>query len=143
VCINYPFVATNAKRQLPGSRVHNAAVVPDALFSLSGGDADLPRSSDTKPGLPGRDVDHSASVILFSIHSVSISNTCSPSRYLTMAASSSVTMLGHENAPPVDSGGALIVMVTWPSSLVTGGYSLFSVIADWAAARSTIALSAA
>ena len=38
---------------------------------------------------------------------------CRASRCLTMAASSSLTMPGCEKAPPVDSGGALIVMVTW------------------------------
>jgi len=31
---------------------------------------------------------------------------------MTMAVSSPVTMPGHEKAPPVDSGGAFIVMVT-------------------------------
>jgi hypothetical protein len=60
-----------------------------------------------------------------------------------MSASSLVTMPGHEKAPPVDSGGAFVRMVTWWSSVVTRVHSLFSVIADWAAARSTIALSAA
>ena len=68
---------------------------------------------------------------------------CRPSLYLTMAASSPVTMPGYEKAPPEDSGGAFIVMVPWWSSVVTRTYSLFSVIADCAAARSTIALSAA
>ena len=37
---------------------------------------------------------------------------CRPSRYLTMAASSRVTMPGCEKAPPVDSGEAFVVMVT-------------------------------
>ena len=68
---------------------------------------------------------------------------CRPSRCLTMAASSPVTMPGCEKAPPVVSGGAFVVMVTWWSSVVMRTYSLFSVIADCAAARSTIALSAA
>jgi hypothetical protein len=68
---------------------------------------------------------------------------CRPSRCLTMAASSLVTMFGCEKAPPVDSGGAFVWMVTWWSSVVTRVHSLFSVIADCAAARSTIALSAA
>ena len=68
---------------------------------------------------------------------------CRPSRCLTMAASSSVTMSGCEKAPPVDSGGAFVRMVTWWSSAVTRDHSLFSVMADCAAARSTIALSAA
>ena len=42
-----------------------------------------------------------------------IADNCRASRCLTMAASSPVTMPGCENAPPVDSGGALIVMATW------------------------------
>ncbi|MDJ0325191.1 hypothetical protein QMG61_15605 [Cryobacterium sp. PH31-AA6] len=70
-------------------------------------------------------------------------HACRPARYLTMSASSLVTMPGHEKAPPVDSGRAFIGAVTWRSSLVTRAHSLFSVIADCAAARSTIALSAA
>lgn len=41
------------------------------------------------------------------------------------------------------SGGAFIVRVTWWWLSVTAGYSLFSVIADWAAVRSTMALLAA
>ena len=51
---------------------------------------------------------------------------CCPSRYLTMAASSSVTMPGYQKSPAVDSGGAFVVRMTWSSSLVTWVYSLFS-----------------
>lgn len=39
--------------------------------------------------------------------------------------------------------GALVVVVAWWSSRVTAGYSLFSVIADCAAVRSTMDFSAA
>lgn len=59
------------------------------------------------------------------------------------AASCLVTMPGYEKAPPEDSGGAFVRMVTWWPSVVTRVHSLFSVIADCAAARSTIVSSAA
>ena len=69
---------------------------------------------------------------------------CYPSRYLTMRASSSVAIGGCGNAPPVGEwrgvGGHVDAVAVIGDGVC---YSLFSVIADWAAARSTMVLSAA
>jgi hypothetical protein len=43
---------------------------------------------------------------------------CRPSRYLTVAASWPVMVVGCENAPPNWFGGALVVVVMWWSLLV-------------------------
>ncbi|WP_427131092.1 hypothetical protein [Pseudarthrobacter sp. S9] len=69
---------------------------------------------------------------------------CYRSRYLTMGPSRSVAADGHESAPP--DGDRRGVDRRADAAVVIGDgvfYSLFSVIADWAAERSTMALPAA
>lgn len=69
---------------------------------------------------------------------------CYPPRYLTMGPSGSVAIGGHGIAPP--EGFRRGVRCRGDAAVVIGDegfYSLFSVIADWAAPRSTMALSAA